>query len=187
MLVVQGTLGFAVALGVSGSLMLRLAGQSASNGRGRETLAGLAAFAVVAGPIAMALVYFAQNPFDVADMSAFVQGGLAGGFLITILAGGTWCVAAMASWTLGRPVELPDSRSVLLEYGLLILFGILLFGTMISITEDGMAVGGFFLLLLATVYVAFFCWPSAICAVGHFDGFPTTSYFDGLRRTANVG
>jgi len=156
LLVGQGALAATVAVGVGGSLVLRLVGQSADKGWGREALAGLAAFVVVAGSIAMVLVYVAQNPFDVADMSAFVRGGLAGAFLITFLAGGTWCVAVMVSWTLRRPVELPDLRSVLLEHGLLILFGILLFGTMMSFTEDEMAASNFLLVLLAAVYFVLF-------------------------------
>lgn len=154
-LAAQAALGFATVVAVAGVLLFRNTRQPETTGSWREALAGFAALVVVAGPISMAFVYFAQHPFDVTNMSAFARGALAGGIMLVLLSGGTWAVVILATWALGRPLEMPDLRSVVLEQGLLLVLGALLFGTVIWITE-GIEADGAILLVLGSFYVILF-------------------------------
>jgi Zn-dependent protease with chaperone function len=151
----QVTLGFATAAAVAGLLRLRHTRQPETTGSWREALAGLVAMVVAAGPITMAFVYFVQNPFDVTNISAFARGAMAGGILVVLMSGGTSAVVLLANWALGRPLETPDLRSVVLEQGLLLLLGALLFGTVIWTTE-GIEADGVILLILGVFYVTLF-------------------------------
>ena len=115
----------------------------------------LTALFVVACPVAVAFLHFIQHPFDVSEMSAFMRGALAGTIMIVLLSGGAWTIVVLTHWTLGRTVEMPHWGSVVLEKGLVLSFGALLFGTVISVTE-GIQAAGAILLFLGAFYIALF-------------------------------
>ncbi len=121
----------------------------------QEVLSALAALAVVGGSSGIPLLHFVAHPPDVSGVPIFWRGASAGGILFLSLSGAAGAVIVLTSWVAGRPLEVPDLRSLVLEHGLIVVFASLSLGTVIWIGE-GLDTTGLLVLLSAAAFTVLF-------------------------------